>query len=80
LSADTAVGCFPPKNANDINSLQERLPRSNPVNLVGGGYRWPTATTLDPALWRAIIRVEIGGQLRKPPQEQNAVLYNEAAE
>jgi hypothetical protein len=80
LSADTAVGCFPPKNTNDINILQRRQLRSNPLHLVGGGYRWSNATPLDPALWRAIIRVEIGGQLRKPPQEQNAVLYNEAAE
>ena len=50
------------------------------MHLVGGGYRWPDATPLDPALRRTIFRAEIGEQLRKPPQEQGAISYGEAAE
>jgi hypothetical protein len=79
LGGDTVVGGLSPKNASTINQVQRAIARLSPVHLVGGGYRWQDATPLDPALCRAIIRVEIGGQLRKPPQEQNAVLYNEAA-
>jgi hypothetical protein len=80
LTPTTGVGGFPPKNGNNINILRGCQARSTPVHLAGRGYRFPNATPLDPALCRAIIRAEIGGQLRKPPQEQNAVLYNEAAE
>ena len=80
LSADTAVGCFPPKNTNNINRLQGRQPRSNTLHLVSGGYRWPNATPVDPVLRRAIFSAEIGGQLCRPPQEQGAISYSEAAE
>ena len=80
LTTDTAVGGFCHKNTNGINKLRAGQPRSNPMHLVGGGYRWPNATPLDPALRRAIFRAEIGAQLRKPPQEQNVILYSEAAE
>ena len=80
LSADTAVGCFPPKNTNDINILQGRHAQSTPVHLAGAGHRWPNAAPLDPALRRAILRAEIGGQFRRPPQEQGAISYGEAAE
>jgi hypothetical protein len=35
--------------------------RAFPVDLVGGGYRWPGAESLDPELRRRICDVELGG-------------------
>jgi hypothetical protein len=35
--------------------------RPLPLNILGGGYRWPDSTPLDRQVLNAIIRTEIGG-------------------
>jgi hypothetical protein len=36
---------------------------SVPIDLIGGGYRWPGAPKLNPKLTAMILRAEIGGAL-----------------
>jgi hypothetical protein len=56
-----------PKNAENIpaNSVAcrgENRGRAFPIDLVGGGFRWPGATVLDPELRRQILDVELGAR------------------
>jgi hypothetical protein len=63
LGGDTGVGGFCPKNASAINAEKLGSARLTPLNLLGG-FRWSGATPIEPALWRAIVRAEIGGPPR----------------
>jgi hypothetical protein len=50
-----------PKSASKINGLQGVITGSSiPFNVLGG-YRWPNAVSVDPAVLRTIIRREVGG-------------------
>jgi hypothetical protein len=63
LTQDTAVGGFSPKNTSPINGVQRRQVGSSiPLNILGGGYRWPGATSVEPTLLSTIIEMEIGGR------------------
>lgn len=59
LTPNTAVGGFSPKTASTIKDVQAEIARSNPMHLLGGGYRWPNATLVEPTLRRAIIHAEL---------------------
>jgi hypothetical protein len=50
-----------PKSPSKINGLQRAKTGSSiPLNLLGG-YRWPNAVSVDPAVLRTIIHREVGG-------------------
>jgi len=51
--------------ANSVACRGENRGRAFPIDLVGGGFRWPGATVLDPELRRNILAVELGGPLRR---------------
>jgi hypothetical protein len=53
------------KNSKENNDLQGQKSGASkfanaPLDLLGGGWRWPGAARLDPAKRRAIIAAEIG--------------------
>jgi hypothetical protein len=51
--------------ANSVTCRGENRGRAFPIDLVGGGFRWPGATVLDPELRRNIFAAELGGPLRR---------------
>jgi hypothetical protein len=70
---DTGHATNPPKNVNGNNSLQGEKSRLSPftkapLNVLGGGWRWPDTPRLDRDLWQKILRAEIGGILIAVPQ------------
>jgi hypothetical protein len=67
LTHITPVGGFPIKNPSPISTLEGREARSSiPLNIVGGGLRWPSARHIDPKIVKSILRHEIGGELVSP--------------
>jgi hypothetical protein len=61
MGQDTGRVTKPRKSASKINGLQGAKTGSTiPLNLLGG-YRWPNAVSVDPAVLRTIIRREVGG-------------------
>jgi endogenous inhibitor of DNA gyrase (YacG/DUF329 family) len=60
MGQDTGRVTNPPKSASKINGLQgAKTGSSIPFNVLGG-YRWPKAVSVDPAVLRTIIRREVG--------------------
>ena len=65
VTRGTGCSTDPPKSLNENNALHGRNWGSSkfanaPLDLLGGRWRWPGTTRLDPVKRRAIISAEIG--------------------